>query len=440
MAIGKISYNGGSGVKGAGTDTYIIHADSEPIKAGNFVEKVEVLEPSNDNAMNIVLETIQLNEYPQISQISLINNRLLIACSDNSRILLKLYDTTKSATPVLLDEVIIANSGTTSLNLIKISDNISGLAFGNQSLVNVVLMSTINDVIKMGVIESAFVYNSNIIKLELFNSNKLGIFAKDTSNNIRIVAFTINQDLTLSNESNIYTIEGVNSNSHLSCVSIGNNRIILIINQSAYSGQLVVHNISFDPTYNRIDIHTTSTISNSSTLPTSTLLVATNKVLIVYQPNQSSINAVFANISANAISISGVNLLKTNIPSGGVTSLNLVKYNDEKYAIIYNGKINLLTINNNVVSVGDDQTLSSMGNNVSVTSPIPNRICVLYKNTNNYPNLSQCGVSGNIINDNVPIYKPHDEIIKAVSKIDGVAKKSGVTGDEIVIYTLGGNE
>ena len=163
---------------------------------------------------------------------------------------------------------------------------------------------------------------------------------------------------------------------------------------------------------------------------------------MVYQPNNAALNAVLVTMDSSATSqnmtISEPISLKTGMSI--IQSLNIVEYETGKYMLIYDNTATLLNITDTTVTLGSSQSVSSIGASVDCAVPITNRVSILYLDGTKYPNLNQVSVSGTTIGNIVPTFIPYHEITKATTKIDGVAKNSGVAGDTIKVYVLGGDE
>lgn len=439
MAVGRVTYNGGSGVKGAVETTYTIHSDSEQIKAGNFVEKVTVYTESAAQAQNLVLDTTTLTA----SAITAVgNNRLLVAYVTINYIALQLYDTTISAIPVLLDDAILPFDSVTSVDLLNMGNNKAVIAFTFDSTVRAAVISVEGDNIKSGTAETALSFYAIKVKLCKLNPTRFIIYTNSSSNAARFVSYKIDSDLTLSEPTSFYSYNGISNTGYITVDQVVDNKVIVAYNESNYSYQLGLSICTYDSSTNAISKGETSIISGTQRLPQTIKTLSPTKAIVIYQPNNSALSAVLVTMddsdtSQNVI-ISAPISLKTGMSI--ITSLNIVEYETGKYMLIYDNTANILNIEGDTVALGADQVVSSMGVDVDSAVAIENRVSILYRDTTDYPNLNQVSVNGETISGVVPTFIPHHEITKATTKIDGVAKNSGVAGDTIKVYVLGGTE
>ena len=439
MAVGKVTYSGGSGVRGGVETTYTIHSESEQIKAGNFVEKVTAYTNSEAVAQNLVLETTGLTD----SAITAIgNNRLLAAQVSLTYIKLQLYDTTTSAVPQLLDETMLPYDSVTSVDLLTMSNNLAVIAFTFNSTVRAAAISVEGDNIKYGTTETALSFYSIKVKLCKFNSNRFAIYTNSSSNAARFVAYKIDSNLKLSEPTTFYSYNGITNTGYINVDQVVDNKVIVAYNESNSDYQLGLSICTYNTSTNTITKGATSIISGTQRLPQAIKTLSPTRAVVVYQPNNAALNAVLVTMDSSATSqnmtISEPISLKTGMSI--IQSLNIVEYETGKYMLIYDNTATLLNITDTTVTLGSSQSVSSIGASVDCAVPITNRVSILYLDGTKYPNLNQVSVSGTTIGNIVPTFIPYHEITKATTKIDGVAKNSGVAGDTIKVYVLGGDE
>lgn len=442
MAVGKISYNGGSGVKGAAEATYTIHADSEEIKAGNFVELKNEYSPQEGASSTTVLTSKTI--FTPFS-LAMGNNKVLVAYGTLDVSFLRLYDVTEGANPVLLDEVEF-NHGAAVYNLYmyKYDDNRAIVCYESYDdlIEYIFVVSTENDELTVGDRIAGAGRVSNSMIMERFSNNKLVHFVCD---NFKIVQSTYSVNgLTLVVEKEATRLNDIyiELDSPMILKSIGNNKAIFVYeewgeNTTGYyrnSFCVVQLNSNGSVTFGSIyDIDTDGSI------PFDGVLVSENKLMLVLEYEDNLTGYILTiNTSNNTISVSNPSILKTGV---NVNSVKIAENKVGEYVVVYGGKASSLSVNveNNTVSVGTESTITTSAVDVSLSVPISNRVMVFYKNANSYLALNQFSIKDNLVSNAVTYYQLVPRVTKATSKIDGVAKKSGVAGDEIVIYTLGGN-
>lgn len=437
MAVGKISYNGGSGVKGAVEATYKIHADSEDIKAGNFVEKVGVEEIQTQLVPDIVLNT---DVSQNISMVEVRNNRILTATCEQDLCTFRLYDTTGNVVPVLLKEYVYAES-VISIDMVKLKDDLIAVAcdIGSTS-VNAFALSTKNDVITKGESTAVIGQSGVTVKIAKFNSSRFVVYGRRSNRNLHVISYLVDQDLKLSSASQSELYYEVLDDS-MSFKNVVSNKVICVNNTIDPSVGVDISIFTYTDSSRKILKAGNMMISSDGAYPNDIVVLSSTKALVVYKSNANTLNAGIITMNASATSgtlqLTKNYILSTN--SGDVTALKIAEYETSKYMLVYNGKAELLNVTDDSVSLGANKVVSVVGNDINVAVPMTNRVCVLYKNSNNYPTLTQLSANDNVISNEINYIAYTYQMKKATSTIDGVAKKGGQAGDEIVIYTLGGN-
>jgi len=417
MAVGKISYNGGSGVKGAVEATYTIHADSEDIKAGNFVEKVGVEEIQNAVISDIVLNT---KVAQSSAMVEMSDNRLLIAMSERDSCKFRLYDTTPNVVPVLLDEYVMSD-GIIEMDIVKLTDDLAVVAYDIDSEgVRAFTISITDDKITAGTSTLLFGTSGSPIKLAKFNQNRFITYIKVGDDGYAI-SHSVYPDLTIANATSSEILYGIYSD-YTACENISTNKVLITMDSGTHGGGLELAMFTYDESTNKISKSATIPVTGAADVyPNDIKRISDTKALVVYKSTNAILNASIINISSNSLELTKVNTLATNF--GSISSIRIAEYETGKYMIIYDGKANLLNINGDTITMGENQIVSSMGDKVEVTVAMNNRVSILYKNSTKYPTLTQVSVDGSVISNNVPYLGYVYEIQKAISKIDGVAKR-----------------
>ena len=332
MAVGKISYNGGSGVKGAGETPYTIHADSEPIKSGNFVEKVIRFEEGSSTANDIVLDTLPTTT-SAITKVE--NNRLLTATVTNTALVLRLYDTTQSTVPTLLDHWTLQTPSVRSVDLLYMSDNRIVFAFAVGSEVNAGMIAIDEDEITLGEISTALTHYVYKVLLCKVNANRFAIFTNAGSSAAPYVSYAINSDLTISNPTAIKTYNSLTPSGWISCDNAEDNKIIIALTDSGFNNNLAVTICLYNAASNTLSMGDLVNIPNTSRLAQTVKTISATQALLVYQVSENMLNARLLTMDPSAtsttITVGGIISLKST--SAEFKSMSLIEYEPNKYML-----------------------------------------------------------------------------------------------------------